>query len=83
MLLNNIKYMMYYYNNDFFPFHIFGSIFMVIFWVFFAFLIISLLRRGHYHHLLGDHSMEILKERYAKGEITKEQFETMKKDLQR
>ena len=74
---------MYYYNNDFFPFHIFGSIFMVIFWVFFAFLIISLLRRGSHHHLLGDRSMEILKERYAKGEITKEQFETMKKDLQR
>ncbi|MCL5070335.1 MAG: SHOCT domain-containing protein [Actinobacteria bacterium] len=27
------------------------------------------------------HSVEILKERYAKGEITKEQYESMKKDL--
>ena len=27
-------------------------------------------------------SLEILKERYAKGEITKEEFETMKKDLE-
>jgi len=26
-------------------------------------------------------AMEILKERYAKGEITKEQYENMKKDL--
>jgi len=30
----------------------------------------------------SDNSVEILKERYAKGEITKEQFEQMKKDLQ-
>ena len=27
------------------------------------------------------HSVEILKERYAKGELTKEQYESMKKDL--
>jgi putative membrane protein len=27
------------------------------------------------------HSVEIVKERYAKGEITKEQYESMKKDL--
>ncbi len=29
-----------------------------------------------------DTSLEILKERYAKGEITKEEFENMKKDLE-
>ncbi|MCL4376970.1 MAG: SHOCT domain-containing protein [Actinobacteria bacterium] len=27
------------------------------------------------------HSVEILKERYAKGELTKEQYESMKKDI--
>ncbi len=34
--------------------------------------------------MMGDHkdAMEILKMRYAKGEITKEEFEQMKKDLQ-
>ncbi|MGI0047773.1 MAG: SHOCT domain-containing protein [Nitrosotalea sp.] len=31
---------------------------------------------------LSFNSMEILKSRYAKGEITKEQFEQMKKDLE-
>ncbi len=31
----------------------------------------------------GDRSVEILKERFAKGEITEEQFRKMKEELQR
>ena len=53
-------------------------------------IIIKLVRRGdHYHSHWHDYyhvenksgAMDILKERYAKGEITKEQYENMKKDL--
>ena len=30
----------------------------------------------------GNHALEILKERYAKGELTHEQYEQMRKELQ-
>jgi putative membrane protein len=34
-----------------------------------------------YWHKMGDKSLAILKEKYAKGEITKDQYESMKKDI--
>ncbi len=39
---------------------------------------------GHYDHIAMDereNAVEILRRRYAKGEITKEQFEQMKRDI--
>ncbi len=76
--------MMYYYNDyaSFFPFHFFGFFFMIFFWALIILVVIRLLRGTHGIHGYGHRDpVEILKERYAKGEITKEQFESMKKDL--
>lgn len=37
---------------------------------------------GMYGHEGHDHAQAIVRERYAKGEITKEQYESMKKELE-
>lgn len=61
---------------------VFGVILMVLFWGGIITLIIwgigRLTRRGA---ISKQTPLEIAKERYARGEITKEQFEQMKKDL--
>ena len=80
--------MMNYYNN-FSPFNMFGFgfLFMFLFWGFVIYGIVVLFRQNTHHgkHTGTSekiHGIDILKERYAKGEINKEQFEEMKKDLQ-
>jgi len=65
---------------------IFGFIFFVLVVIGIILLIVRLIRRaGHYHdYYHGENksgALDILNERYAKGEITKEQFDNMKKDL--
>lgn len=83
IIINN-KYMMGYWNGygcdcGGFPF------FSFIFWVaLIAFVIMLVGRRrgfGPGHWAGYDRSIDILKERYAKGEINKEEFEARKKDL--
>jgi len=69
-------------------FGLIGFIFMLVFWGFIIWFIAALVRnssewRGARHDgEKGDKTyLEILKERYAKGEIDKKEFEQMKKDL--
>lgn len=71
--------MMYYYNDFFFP-RMFGFGFLptFIFWAVFVYILVMIIKGSKSH---GKSPSDILKDRYAKGEITKEQFESMKKDL--
>jgi putative membrane protein len=63
---------------------LFGGIIFVLFWVAVIFLIVWAIRKsGRYTGMDTQNrtALDIAKERYAKGEITKEQFDQIKKDL--
>ncbi|MDI6868416.1 MAG: SHOCT domain-containing protein [Coprothermobacterota bacterium] len=67
----------------------------IVFLVFLTWVVVSIVRGrptymgpmcgmgSHIHSQEHNHSLEILKERYARGEISREQFEQMKKDLEK
>ena len=59
-----------------------GGIMMVIFWALIIGLIVWVVREvnGRHSHPISQ-AFDILKERYAKGEISKEEFTSMKKDI--
>jgi putative membrane protein len=60
----------------------FGFIFMIIIWALIILGAIFLFKKLVYKNT-NQNAMNILKERYAKGDITKDQFHEMKKDLER
>ncbi len=64
---------------------VFGGIIFVLFWGVIIFLIVWAIRRFSGPSGMGGPStrsgLDIAKERYARGEITKEQFDQIKKDL--
>ena len=55
-----------------------GLVCQLLFWGAVIYLLVMLFRR---HDGGEDDALKILKERYAKGEISKKEFEEMKKDL--
>ena len=62
---------------------IFGFIFFILIIIGVILLIVWLVRRTGYSitDKTSTRYLEILKERYAKGELSKEQYENMKKEL--
>ncbi len=61
-----------------------GGIMMVIFWIAIIFFIVWLVRETKSRNAdasLSKSALDILKERYAKGEIDKREFDEKKKDL--
>lgn len=62
---------------------LFGWVLMIAFWVFVIWGVIAFVQwlANQGSETKGNAGMDILKERYAKGEIDREEFEAKKKDL--
>ncbi len=71
----------YYFLHPFFGFFPFGILFFFLIFFVFRWLLFPW-RRGYHGHWYNEGGAEeILRERYARGEITKEQFDQMIRDL--
>jgi putative membrane protein len=59
----------------------FGGFFMFLFWVIIIFLLLSILKKSGKGE--KETAEDILKKRYARGEISRNEFELMKKEIER
>ncbi len=59
----------------------FGFLFMLLFWGLIIWLIVTLVNANQSGKKESEDSLTILKKRYASGEITKKQYEEMRKEL--
>ncbi len=63
----------------------FGWFFMILFWVLVIFGVVYIIKmiseRTGKRHNREESALDILEKRYAKGEISKEEFEKIKSDL--
>lgn len=60
-----------------------GVLFMILFWALAILGIVALVKwLGGSRPQGGERPLDVAKMRYAKGELTREQYEQMKKDLQ-
>jgi len=87
--------MMHYWNyGPYYTGFSFGWIFILLWWFLVAWLTVSLLRfifGGHHHRHWhnqdemsendSDEALKILKQRYARGDISKKEFDAIKKDI--
>ncbi|MHB8660547.1 MAG: SHOCT domain-containing protein [Minisyncoccota bacterium] len=67
-------------------FGIVGAIFSILWIILLIAIIVAAIRwlrsgKAPWHYHSGDSALDILKERYAKGEINKQEFEEKKKDI--
>ena len=56
-----------------------GSVWMVLFWVLIIWAVVKLTTRGDAHETSS--ALEIARQRYARGELSREEFEQLRKDL--
>ena len=68
----------------------FGGIFMILFWILILVGLVFVIKwliqstsHGHSNASSANRAIEILKERYARGDIDKTQYESMKRDLEK